>query len=101
MSELPKIPWTTIYLTCLELDDANDILQENNSKTRILYAIFYGPNGLKTKDSSDVEMTINEDEQIMNSYPLEVQCPEALIRKEEGLMELDSVINDFKEKLCI
>ena len=27
VSELPKIPWTTIYLTCLELDDVNDILQ--------------------------------------------------------------------------
>ena len=41
VTELPKFPWTSMYLTSLELSQGEDL------KSRILYALFYGPNGLK------------------------------------------------------
>ena len=60
VTELPKLPWTNIYLTSFELEDYGEL------EDRILYAIYYGPCGLKCKDPSAVEI----DSQV------EVQCPE-------------------------
>ena len=45
VTDLPKMSWTSIYLTSLELDGVADDLQ-----SRILYAIYYGPCGLKCND---------------------------------------------------
>ena len=78
VTELPKIPWTSIYLTSLEFDGPGDDVQ-----SRILYAIYYGPSGLKWKDFSDRQE--------------EVECPERVVRKEE-LMDLDLVINEIQNK---
>ena len=86
VTELPKMPWTSIYLTSLELDGVADDLQ-----SRILYAIYYVPCGLKCKDPSAMEI----DSQDVN----EVQCPERVVRKEEELMDLDLIINDIQNKL--
>ena len=67
VTELTKFPWTSIYLTSLKLSQGEDL------KSRILYALFYGPNGLKFKDyGNDVEMD-----------QLEVECPKIIIRKEQ------------------
>ena len=82
VSELPKFPWTSMYLTSLELEDCGEDL-----RSRILYAIYHGPNGLKSKDSS-----VCEDE---------VQCPEPVVRKEEQPMDLDFVINEIQNKIYI
>ena len=72
------------YLTSLELEDYGEL------EDRILYAIYYGPCGLKCKDPSAVEI----DSQV------EVQCPERVVRKDEQPMDLDLIINDIQNKLC-
>ena len=86
VTELPKMPWTSIYLISLELDGVADDLQ-----SRILYAIYHGPCGLKCKDPSAMKIDSQD----------EVQCPERVVRKEEELMDLDLIINDIQNKLCI
>ena len=83
VTELPKMPWTSIYLTSLELDGVADDLQ-----SRILYAIYYGPCGLKCKDPSAMEIDSQD----------EVQCPERVVRKEEEPMDLDLLINEIQNK---
>ena len=87
VTELPKMPWTSIYLTSLELDGVADDLQ-----SRILYAIYHSPCGLKCKDPSTMEI---------DSQDEAVQCPERVVRKEEEQMDLDLIINDIQNKLCI
>ena len=79
VTELPKMPWTNIYLTSLEFDGPGDDVQ-----SRILYAIYYGPSGFKWKDFSDRQE--------------EEECPERVVRKEEELMDLDLVINGIQNK---
>ena len=86
VTELPKMYWTSIYLTSLELDGVADDLQ-----SRILYAIYHCPCGLKCKDPSAMEIDSQD----------EVLCPERVVRKEEELMDLDLIINDIQNKLCI
>ena len=90
VTELPKLPWTNIYLTSLELDSVGEIVQSREQQECILYAIYYGPCGLKCKDPSAVEI----DSQV------EVQCPERVVRKDEQPMDLDLIINDIQNKLC-
>ena len=49
VSELPKMPWTSVFLTSLEVDGFDGDLQ-----SRVLRAIHDGSNGLKSKrDFSD------------------------------------------------
>ena len=48
VSELPKMPWTSVFLTSLEVDGFDGDLQ-----SRVLRAIHDGHNGLKSKDFSD------------------------------------------------
>ena len=50
VTKLPKLPWTSIYVNSLELEDYGEL------EDRILYAIYYGPCGLKCKDPSAVEI---------------------------------------------
>ena len=83
VTELPKMPWTSIYLASLELD----VFQQGDDlQSRILYALYYGPNGLKWKDFGDQQETI--------------ECPERVVRKDEEPMDLDLIINDIQNKLC-
>ena len=56
VTELPKFPWTSIYLTSLELGGFSKILQQKQLQDRILYAIYYGLSGLKWKYSSGMEV---------------------------------------------
>ena len=84
VTELPKLPWTSIYLTSLELEDYGEL------EDRIRYAIYYGPYGLKCKDSSAMKI----DSQV------EVQCTETVVRKEEQPMDLDLIINNIQNNLC-
>ena len=84
VTELPKLPWTSIYLTSLELEDYCEL------EDRILYAIYYGPCGRKCKDPSAVEIDSQN----------EVQCPDRVVRKDEQPMDLDLIINDIQNKLC-
>ena len=81
-SELPKMPWTSIFLASLEVDGfGGDI------KSRVLRAIHDGPNGLKSKDFTDQKA--------------EIERPEQVVRKDEEPMEIDSVINDIQNMLCL
>ena len=82
VSELPKMPWTSIFLASLEVDGF-----DGDIKSRVLRAIHDGPNGLKSKDFSDQKA--------------EIECPEQVVRKDEEPMEIDSVINDIQNKLCL
>ena len=91
MTELPKFPWTSIYLTSLELEGSIGVFQPKQLQDRILYAIYNGPNGLKCQDSSGMEM---------NSQ-VEVQYPETIIRKDEEPMNTDFVINEIQNKLLM
>ena len=80
VSELLKMPWTSVFLTSLEVDGFDGDLQ-----SRVLRAIHDGPNGLKSKGFSDQQA--------------EIECPEQVVRKDEQPMEIDSVINDIQNKL--
>ena len=82
VSELPKMPWTSIFLASLEVDGF-----DGDIKSRVLRAIHDGPNGLKSKDFSDQKA--------------EIECPETIIRKEEQPMDLDLVINEIQNNLCL
>ena len=72
------MPWTSIYLTSLELG----VVQGDDLQSRILYALYYGPNGLKWKDFGDQQE--------------ETECPEIVVRKKEEPVDLDSIINDIQ-----
>ena len=94
LTELPKLPWTSLYLTSLELEH-----QVEDMKERVLYALYYGPCGIKTSEFNEMEAREDDNaEEIMNVDPAEVQCPENIIRKEEKLMDLDYVINEIQNK---
>ena len=77
---MPKVPWTSVFLTSLEVDGFDGDLQ-----SRVLRAVHDGPNGLKSKGFSDKQA--------------EIECPEQVVRKDEQPMEIDSVINDIQNKL--
>ena len=92
LTELPKLPWTSVYLTSLELENYDEDMKE-----RVLYALYNGPCGLKT---SSVEIHKDDNtEKVMNVDPIEVQCPENVVRKEEKGMDLDYIINEIQNKL--
>ena len=72
---------------------------DEDMKKRVLYALYYGPCGLKTDNFSRVEIYKDDNaEEDMNVDPTEVQCPENVVRKEENLMDLDCVINEIQNK---
>ena len=93
LTELPKLPWTSLYLTSLELENYDVPMKE-----RILYALYYGSCGLKTNDFNEMEARKDDNtEEVMNVDATEVQCPENVVRKEK-LMDLDCVINAVQNK---
>ena len=51
LTELPKLPWTSLYLTSLELENYDEDMKE-----RVLYALYYSPCGIKTNDFCSVEI---------------------------------------------
>ena len=55
LTELTELPRNTIYLTSLELKNSSDIVQTEELKDHIICAIYYGLNGLKWSDFSDVK----------------------------------------------
>ena len=94
LTELPKLPWTSLYLTSLEFEH-----YDKDMKERVLYALYYGPCGIKTDNFCSVEIHKDENaEEVMNVDPTEVQCPENVVRKEEKQMDLDYVINEIQNK---
>ena len=77
------MPWTSIYLASLELD----VFQVgDNLQSRILYALYYRPNGLKWKDFRDQQE--------------KTKCRERVVRKDEQPMDLNLIINDIQNRLC-
>ena len=94
LAELPTLPWISLYLTSLELENYDEDMKE-----RVLYALYNGPCGLKTNDFSRVEAREDDNtEEVMNVNPTEVQCPENIIRKEEKGIDLDCVISEIQNK---
>ena len=53
VNELPKMPWTSIFLISLELDGFDGDLH-----SRVLRPIHDEPNGLESKDFSDQQAEI-------------------------------------------
>ena len=74
------MPWTSIFLASLEVDGFD-------GESRVLRTKHDGPNGLKSKDFTD--------------HKAEIECPEQVVRKDEQPMEIDSVINDIQNMLCL
>ena len=70
VSELPKMTWTSLFLTSLELDGFDGDLQ-----SPILRSIRDGPNGLKSKDFRDEQS--------------EIECPKEVVRKDDKPMEIE------------
>ena len=65
LTELPKLPWTSLYLTSLELENYDEGMKE-----RVLYALYYGPCGIKTNDFCSMEIHKDENaEEVMNVDP--------------------------------
>ena len=91
LTELPKLPWTSVYVTSLELENYDEDMKE-----RVLYALNYGPCGLKTS-SLEIHKDDNTEE-VMNVDPIEVQCPGNVVRKKEKLTDPDYVINEIQNK---
>ena len=88
------MPWISLYLTSLELENYDEDMTEC-----VLYALYYGPCGLKTNDFSRVEIHRDDNtDEVMNVDQIEVQCPENVVRKEEKLMDLDYVISEIQNK---
>ena len=87
LTELPKLPWTSLYLTSLELENYDEDMKE-----RVLYALNCGPCGLKTS-SLEIHKDGNTDK-VINVDPIEVQCS----GNEEKLTDLDYVINKIQNK---
>ena len=60
----------------------------------------YGPKCLKTNNFNGMKVRKDRNtDEVMNVDPIE--CRENVARKEEKLMDLDLIINDFQNKLCI
>ena len=74
MSDLAKMPWTSLYLTSLEMDSFGEIAEAKQLQERILHSVYDGPNGLKWKNFSE---RVNSENNDFN----EVQCPETIVRK--------------------
>ena len=82
--ELYKFPWTKLFVTSLELETFGERTQTKQLEDCILYAINYGPNGLKPNDFCDMEVYEDHNtEKVTNVDPMEVQCPESIVRKDE------------------
>ena len=69
VSELPKMPWTSIFLASLEVDGF-----DGDIKSRVLRAVHDRANGLKSKDFSDQKA--------------EIECPEQVVRKTKSQWKL-------------
>ena len=94
LTELPKLPWTSLYLTFFKFEH-----YDKDMKERVLHDFYYGPCGIKTNDFSSVEIHKDENaEEVMNVDPTEVQCPENVVRKAGKGMDLDYVINEIQNK---
>ena len=92
LTELPKLPWTSLYLTSLELENYDEDMKE-----RVLYALNYGPCGLKTS-SLEIHKDYNTEEVMNVVDPIEVQCTGNVVRKKEKLTDLNYVINEIQSK---
>ena len=47
VSDLAKMPWTSLYLTSLELEGFCEVAEAKQPQDRILHAVYDGPNGHK------------------------------------------------------
>ena len=94
LTDLPQLPWTSLYLTSLERENYDEDMNE-----RVLCSLYYGSYGLKTIDFSRVAMHKDDNtKEVMNVDPIEVQCPENVVRRQEKVMDLDYVINEIQNK---
>ena len=91
LTELPKCPWTSLYLTSVELENYDEDMKE-----RVLCALYNGPCGLKMNDFNEMEAREDDNTEVMNVDPTELQSPENVVRKEEKLIDLDNVISEIQ-----
>ena len=81
LSELFKLPWTTVYLTFLQFSECSDTLVN-----RIIQALYAG--------TFDVE-----DKAKLSIPDAAVPCPEEFVRKYDEPMDIDMVITQFENHL--
>ena len=89
------MPWTSLYLTSLELEGFGEIVAIAFCIPFIAVQMVFS----KTNDFSRMEVREHHNaDEVTNNHPIEVQCPENVVRKEEELMDLDLVINEIQNK---
>ena len=81
LSELFKLPWTTVYLTFLQFSECSDTLAN-----RIIQALYAGTFDLQDKEKLSIPDAT-------------VPCPEEFARKYEEPMDIDMVIHQFENHL--
>ena len=82
-TELPKFPWTNLYITSLEFEG---LTRTQQPQDRILRALYDGPSGWKWKEFVDRDNN--------------VVYRETVIRKDEESTDLEFIIADMQNKLC-
>ena len=90
LTELPKLPWTSLYLTSLELENYDEGMKE-----RVLYALNYGPCGLKTS-SLEIHKDGNTDK-VINADPIEVRY--RLVHHQARVLSLTRMLNSAAKAL--
>ena len=83
VTELPKFPWTNLYITSLEFEG---LTRTQQPQDRILRALYHGLSGLKWKEFVDRDNN--------------VVYRETVIRKDEESTDLEFIIADMQNKLC-
>ena len=96
LTELRKFPWSSTYLTSLELEHCCDQNVKNHS-----FALYYGPNGLRGNDCIVFDGDEAFDETASRVDPTGTECPETILRKNQELMDVDLVINVIHNKPCL
>ena len=79
LMELPKLSWTSLFLSSLELEH-----HEQDMEEPVLYALYYGHCAFITNDFTNTKDPI--------------EAPENIIRKDEKQVDLDYVINEIQNK---
>jgi len=84
VSELPKLPWSSMFLSSLDLDSFAEILKPNHLQARILHALYQGPSGLKSIHYNAVE-SCDEDVKV---DPMEITFLKTLSEKRRSQWSL-------------
>ena len=96
LSDLPKHPITTIYLTSLELRSAGDVVHLEEVKTRILNAIYYRVNEQYYHYFKDPQRSGYSDQELSEVEPTRDYRTQA---REDHCRDIDFLANEINNQL--